>query len=63
LPYRFRKAFKAAGGEAGMSREKYGKNAEDLILPVPVGTVIKDSGRDRIITTLDRPGARVVVAK
>jgi len=42
LAYKYRKLFKAPYGENGKSRDKYWANAEDLILPVPVGTIIKD---------------------
>lgn len=63
LPYRFRKIFKADGWQAGMSREQYGKNAEDLILPVPVGTIIKDLTHDRIIAHLEQDHDQITVVQ
>ncbi|HCB51048.1 TPA: hypothetical protein DEP21_00400 [Patescibacteria group bacterium] len=43
LPYKYRKIFKASYGEPGRGKDQYGANAEDLILLVPIGTLIKDS--------------------
>ena len=45
LPFRYRKNFKAKYGMPGMSKDQYGSNAADLILPVPVGTMIKEGGK------------------
>ncbi len=43
LPYRFRKIFKAKPWFPGRSKDQYGANAEDIILLVPIGTLIKDA--------------------
>ena len=40
--YRFGKTIKAPNGENGHEKNMYGKYAPDVILPVPVGTVVKD---------------------
>lgn len=42
VKYKFRKNFKAKPGENGRPRDQYWADAEDVTLPVPVGTVIKD---------------------
>ncbi len=54
--YRYRSTFKAAPGEAGKSRDQYGSNAEDLILYVPVGTLIRDKATDEILYTFTKDG-------
>jgi len=41
--YARKKEFKAQNGENGMPKKKTGKDAEDLILRVPVGTIIKEN--------------------
>lgn len=46
---RFHPVFKAQNGGDGMSWNKYGKNGEDRIIPVPPGTVIKDAESGEII--------------
>lgn len=43
LAYRFRKIFKAKPGFPGRSKDQYWANAEDIILSVPIGTLIKNS--------------------
>lgn len=42
MPFKYHRIYKAHYGEQGKSRDKYGKNADDLILYVPLGTIIKD---------------------
>ena len=41
--YRHARKIKADDGEKGMAKMMYGKNAKDIILEVPVGTVILDN--------------------
>src|SRR3989338_1333426 len=38
--FRYKKLIKAAGGQSGASRRRHGKKGDDLILAVPVGTVL-----------------------
>lgn len=40
---RFRQTFKAQNGIPGMGRNMHGKDGEDIIIPVPPGTIIKDA--------------------
>ncbi len=44
--YRYEKKFKAEDGEAGKGELKHGRNGEDAILKVPVGTFVKVTGTD-----------------
>ena len=46
---RFRQTFKAQNGIPGMGRNMHGKDGEDVIIPVPPGTVVKDAETDEII--------------
>ena len=58
--YRYEKKFHAEDGEAGKSELKHGKNGEDMLLKVPVGTVarIVQTGEEYEIT---KEGERVVL--
>ena len=56
-----KKYFKAASGENGKGSNMHGKSAEDLVIHVPTGTVVKVEGVT--IADLDEPGKSVVVAK
>jgi len=60
--YRFKKEFAADDGENGHGQFRDGVTREDLLLPVPVGTVVHNltTGTDREITAI---GERVLVAK
>lgn len=55
LPYHYRPHQTAPSGTAGAGRMRHGKNAEDLILPVPLGTVVKNR-RGTILADLSAPG-------
>ncbi|MDR1147540.1 MAG: GTPase ObgE [Spirochaetaceae bacterium] len=46
---RYQKTFKAESGHDGEGRERYGKNGEDVFIPVPPGTVIKDYHTDELL--------------
>lgn len=61
--FRFKHKFVAEDGSKGMNRKMYGKGGEDLIIAVPVGTVIRDIANDRIIADLTEDGQTAVVAK
>ncbi len=47
--YRYKASFKASPGEPGRSKEQYGSNAENLILQVPIGTLIRDKETNEIL--------------
>ena len=57
-----RRQWHAAPGAPGAGGRKTGKNAPDLTLEVPVGTLALDNAGG-LIADLDRPGAKAVVAK
>lgn len=61
--FRYKKHYKAQNGEDGRSARSSGKNGSDLIVKVPVGTVIKDMERGRIIADMKTDGQEFVAAK
>ena len=57
---------RAANGRNGRNKKRHGKKGENLILTVPVGTVVSyksQIGSDTIIADLEQPGQPVVVAR
>ncbi len=54
--------FYAENGKPGMGKKMKGKDGEDLILKVPVGTVVKDAKTGEILGDLIKPGQNLVVA-
>jgi GTP-binding protein len=63
LDFSGRHHWKAPRGQAGMGKKMYGKHGEDLVIPVPPGTVVFDSDLGIIIADLDAPQKRAVVAQ
>ncbi|WP_428936983.1 GTPase ObgE [Fontivita pretiosa] len=55
--------WKAQRGQAGMGKKMAGKAGEDLIIPVPPGTLIYDLDQGILLADLDAPGKRAVVAR
>ena len=62
-PVRFRRLFKAKPGGKGEGSNKYGRNAEDLVITVPLGTIVKDEETGQVMADLSRDGQRAIVAK
>lgn len=63
LDLRYQKTLKASKGENGKGKNQHGKNAEDLIVKVPQGTVVTDTDTGLIIADLKNKDSQVVVAK
>ena len=66
IEFRFKKHFAAESGKAGSTSNKSGRSAEDLIVPVPVGTLVfrvEEDGREVLVADLSAPGERIRVAK
>ncbi len=63
MDFRYKKHFKAERGQNGSGNNKHGKNGKDLIIKVPVGTVVKDAETGEILADLIKHGQKVVVAK
>ena len=57
------KSFKATSGQNGMGTKKYGAQGEDLVLKVPVGTLIFDDADDKKIFDFTKPNQEYVVAR
>lgn len=63
IDFRFKKNFKAQPGEDGGILKCTGKSGEDLIIKVPVGTIVKDETTGVILVDLVKPGQTCVIAK
>lgn len=61
--YRHRRKYVAKDGEQGGKRRCHGKNAEDIILKVPEGTIIKEAESDKIIADMSGDNRRQVILK
>mgnify|MGYP001186300999 CR=1 FL=1 len=63
IDYRYTRIFRAERGENGMGSDCYGKGGDDMVLRMPVGTVIRDGATDEVLADLDHDGARALIAK
>jgi GTPase len=63
VDYRYTRTFRAQRGENGRKAEQYGAGGEDLILRMPVGTVISDKATGQVIVDLADDGKKVLIAK
>ena len=54
---------RAEPGEHGRGKDQHGKNGNDLIVRVPLGTLVRDAESDVLLADLDTRGVEVVVAK
>ena len=61
LDFRYKPELKATDGAAGSKKRMAGRSGTDLIVKVPMGTLVRRDGE--IIADLTRNGERVVIAK
>jgi GTP-binding protein len=60
---RFKKLYQAANGENGQGSQRTGHGGADLVLEVPVGTMVTDAENGAMLFDLTQPDQQVVVAK
>jgi GTP-binding protein len=63
LDFRYKKKYKAGNGENGGNSLKDGKNGKDIIIFVPVGTVVKNAVTEETLFDLDTDGKKVILAR
>ncbi|QIW80868.1 GTPase ObgE [Bacillus tequilensis] len=63
MDFRYKKHFKAIRGEHGMSKNQHGRNADDMIIKVPPGTVVTDDDTKQVIADLTEHGQQAVIAR
>ena len=63
LDYTYRDAWTAPAGDHGSGNNKSGKSGPDVVMPVPIGTVIRDLQTQELLGEILESGDRIVVAK
>lgn len=63
VDFRYKRQFKAPAGENGQSGNKYGRGAEPMIIPVPLGTVVKEEATGKVFCDLTQDGQTFTIAK
>lgn len=63
LDLRYHQDYIAERGEHGMGKRMHGKDGIDLVLPVPVGTIVKDEATGDVLADLDADGMEIIAVK
>ncbi len=63
LDLRYKHSYAARDGEKGMKKRMHGKDGADLVIRVPVGTVLTDTNTGEVIADLDSDGKEVIAAE
>ena len=63
LDLRYTRILKAEDGENGKNKKMYGKSGEDIIIKVPLGTMIKDLNDESLLADLCHVGDEAVICK
>jgi GTP-binding protein len=63
MDFRFKKKFIAERGEDGKGQKRFGRRGQDLIIKVPVGTVIRDEETGLVIADLNTKGEKRIIAR
>lgn len=63
MDFRYKRSYKAENGENGRTKKQYGRKGQDLILKVPVGTIVKDAETGKVIADIKEHNQRFIIAK
>jgi GTPase len=63
IDFRYARRHEARNGENGRGSDQYGAAAEDILMRMPVGTIISDAESGAVIAELLEPDEKVLIAK
>ena len=63
IDFRYKRHYKAQNGQGGMGGNCSGKKGEDLIIQVPVGTMVFDAENDELLGDIKKSGDRLLIAQ
>src|SRR5947208_11677727 len=63
IDYRYTRIFRAKSGENGRGRDQNGRGADDIVLRVPVGTIVRDAASREKIADLAKNGDKALLAR
>lgn len=63
MDFRYKRIYKGNNGEKGRNKKQFGASGEDIILKVPVGTLVKDSNSGNVIVDLKENNQEYKIAK
>lgn len=63
MDFRYKRKYVAEPGENGGKKNRFGKDASNLVIKVPPGTIIRDKETGRVMADLIQPGDKKLVAQ
>lgn len=63
MDFRYNRHFRGKRGEHGKGKSQHGRGADDIILPVPLGTQIYDDHTGELLADITRPEQKICAAK
>ncbi|MGP1479297.1 MAG: GTPase ObgE [Capnocytophaga sp.] len=63
IHFKFQKHFRAENGESGGSNRSFGANGKDIVLEVPLGTIVKDAFTDEFLFEITEDGEEVIALR
>lgn len=63
IDYRYARRHEARNGEPGRGSDQFGAAGDDIVLRMPVGTIIRDAETDEVLTELLEHDQKVLIAK
>ena len=63
IDFRYARRHEARNGEAGRGSDQYGAAADDIVLRMPVGTIVRDAETEEVLAELLEPEVPVLLAK
>src|ERR1700761_4942737 len=63
IDYRYARRHEARNGEAGRGSDQFGAAADDIVLRMPMGTIIRDAESGALVAELLVPGEKMLLAK
>ena len=61
IDFRYQKKFKAENGKNGEGAHRFGKSGEDLVVKVPLGTIVKEAETGRVLADLSELGQKELI--
>ncbi|HHY91175.1 MAG TPA: GTPase ObgE, partial [Clostridiales bacterium] len=63
MDFRYKTKYVAENGEDGKRKKQFGRNGKDLILKVPIGTIVRDEKTNLVIADLTKHGQRALIVR
>lgn len=63
MDFRYKRLYEAENGQSGMRKKCYGKKGKDLLIKVPVGTMVFEAASGKLMRDLKKDGDSFVAAK